>query len=499
MTFSPHELTKLAPGLKWHGPHCREPITGLSINTQSIKKGHVFFAIKGHHTDGHLYLKQAIQKGAFALVVQDLKLLPTRTSVPYALHPHPQKLCAQMCKVFYKNPTRNMFLTGITGTNGKTTTAYITEHLLRAHKLRTGAMGTIDHHFERHTWPAQGLTTPNCVELHRRMDQMQKLGAKGLVLEASSHALSQHRLEALEWDCCVFTNLSHDHLDYHITPEAYLNAKAELFKGLASSVKDHHLAVLNADCAFAQKLSRSPNLAKMQKLYFGTHPNADLKVQVLAQSLKGLSFSLKYRGEVCMVKNFPMLGTHNAANAAAAVAVGLARFPFVSLCKELESFTHVPGRIENIPLPQLPFKVFIDYAHTPQALSMVLKTLRPFAKRLLCVFGCGGERDPLKRPLMLKACAEYCDTIFITSDNPRGEDPEQIVRGILTAKHHCKTAPILEPDRARAIHLALDHCKAQDILLIAGKGHEAHQIINNQKIPFRDEDPVRKWAHGLRA
>jgi UDP-N-acetylmuramoyl-L-alanyl-D-glutamate--2,6-diaminopimelate ligase len=348
-------------------------------------------------------------------------------------------------------------------------------------------MGTIDHHFENHKWPTT-LTTPDAIQLEHRVSEMVQLGAKCLAFEVSSHALAQRRVDGVSFDIGIFTNLTRDHLDYHKDMEDYFHAKERLFFNvLQNSKKNRVFAIINTDDEWGTKLRLGP---RVQKISYGQRAD-DFRFKILKGDVAGTHFELianreKHDGFL------PMPGPHNVANAMAALAA--ASVLGVTIEQGLESlsqFPGVPGRLERVER-RAPFAVFVDYAHTPDALENVVRTLRPLTKDLCVLFGCGGDRDKGKRPLMLQTALNGSDQVVLTSDNPRTEDPMLIIEDSLRGVAFDPVRIHVEVDRKKAIEWALNRAKAGSVVLIAGKGHEDYQLIGSKKLAFSDQKVVRE-------
>ena len=391
-----------------------------------------------------------------------------------------------------------MFCVGVTGTDGKTTVTWMAEAVLVGCGTPTGVIGTVNHHFREHTWP--GDTTPPPLALQARLSQFRALGARAVALEATSQGLSQSRVSSVPFDVAVFTNLTRDHLDYHRTLEAYFEAKERLFtEALAASPKSPRLAIINVDTPHGARI-RVP--AEATKWTYGRRGSgADLTYQVVTAGLFQSAFRLQAWGEEAELR-LPMMGEFNGANALAAVAVGIAAgHGFRASVEALGRFAGVPGRSQRVVHPG-DKAVFIDYAHDPDAFEKLLGTARAAMRRerpehpearLVTVFGCGGDRDRGKRPLMLKAALRSSDRVVITSDNPRSEDPRAIVDEILTGleSEADEERTLVELDRTKAIHLALESTAESDVVMVLGKGHEPYQIVGAERLPYSDHAVVQ--------
>src|SRR2546423_3663723 len=396
---------------------------------------------------------------------------------------------ADIAARFYNFPERKLKLAAVTGTNGKTTTTFLTKHICEKAGMRCGLLGTVHYEIGERILPA-ARTTPESLDLQELLSQIANAGCRGAVMEVSSHALAQERTRGLEWDVAVFTNLTQDHLDYHGTMKNYFEAKTKLFEQLAQQQKKKKpVAVINIDDRYGQQLLQRID-KKVSVVTFGMGSSADFRASNYRMEFAGTSYQLDARGKSYLVR-VPLIGRFNVANSLAALAaanalgVGL-RETVLSLGKSPQ----VPGRLEIVPAKRQ-FQVFVDYAHTPDALLNVLKTLRELTpRRLIVVFGCGGNRDREKRPLMGQGADQNSDHAIITSDNPRNEDPDKIIAEIekgFRGNHFEKIT-----DRAAAISHAIEIAQPRDIVLIAGKGHENYQEFSDPTVPFEDIQIARR-------
>lgn len=459
---------------------------GISCDSRRVEPGDLFIAVRGARQDGAQYLLQALERGAAAVVGEPSARPPE--GVPFLSVEDSRHAASRLAAAFHGFPSARLKTVGITGTNGKTTVSFLVEHLLRTHGRRPGVLGTVSYRYDGYEEPARE-TTPGPLDVQRILARMVEAGCDWSVLEASSHALDQKRVEAVEFEAGVFTNLTQDHLDYHRTMDAYFRAKARLFESLSPQ----RLAVINTDDTCAGRLCA---LTRAKVLTYGIDAQADFRAADVRLGVDGTSFGLVHEGRTSPVRS-PLVGRHNTYNALAALATltGLG-FDLESSIRALERFAGVPGRLESVDEGQ-DFRVFVDYAHTPDGLLNVLKCLRESApKRLLVVFGCGGDRDRGKRPQMGRIAAEWADLVYITSDNPRTEDP-----GVIAAEVRDGVPPGREGvrtvlDRARAIRQALLEARAGDVVLLAGKGHEKVQVIGERAIAFSDRLEAEKVLRG---
>ena len=461
-------------------------VTDVTHKSEEVKEGSLFIAIQGSRFDGHQLLKEVAQKGAVAALVEK----KVTVSIPKIPVTDTKEALIRVSQHFYGDPTSQLVVIGVTGTNGKTTFTFLMESILKVAEYRPGVIGTINCRFGEETWSA-GLTTPDAMTLQRLCARMRNKGATHLVMEVSSHSLDQGRVAGCHFDQAVFTNLTQDHLDYHGDMEGYFAAKSRFFNQyLPASAKLKKLAVINIEDPFGQRLCGQ--ISAPYCTYGGE--GADFYAENIILGLDGTSFYLHTPlGNIKM--KTPLIGHHNVANILAAVAAasGL-NLDLTTMAEGVQSLTKVPGRLERIPHDRL--YVFVDYAHTDDALTHVLTNLKALKGNgtLTTVFGCGGDRDKTKRPLMGKAVGRWSDAAIITSDNPRGEDPLQIIShieqgmtGLMQRSHRARLHEYhVEVDRKKAIWTALSQATPGDIVLIAGKGHETEQVIAGQRFPFDD-------------
>ena len=466
----------------------QKQVVGLCLDSKTVQVGSVFFAIKGHARDGHDLISEALAKGAIAVVCSDAEKVPKDFEGPILQVQDVRSMASLMAARFYGFPSQRLKTVGVTGTNGKTSVTYLTEYLLNQSGIPTAVMGTIDHHLGEKKWSTD-LTTPDPVSLQSRLKDFKNSSAEAVIMEVSSHALDQKRVEGVDFDVAVFTNLTRDHLDYHKTMKQYHEAKQRLFTDLMwKSQKSPTTAVINIDDSFGRRTRVS------EKAGIFTYGQVDCDFQFKVQSFDwmGTHFELKTL-EGNFELQIPLLGVHNVYNTVAALAVASAfGVKIEQLMPSLQSFKGIPGRLQKVPVDNK--QVFIDYAHTPDALEKVLQMLCETRKsiqkksQIWCVFGCGGDRDAGKRPLMALAAEKYADQVIVTSDNPRTENPRQILEDI--EKGFSKTNYKKIENRKEAIHYALTNSAVGDVILIAGKGHEDYQIIGTEKTHFSDYEVV---------
>lgn len=470
-------------------------INGIQTDSRKISSGDLFICLPGHTVDGHDYAVSAVQQGASALVCER----QLDVSVPQLIVRSSRHAMAVLSDYYYGGPSRSLKLIGVTGTNGKTTTTYLIERMLADAGRNAGVIGTIERRFAGRVYPMSG-TTPESLDLQRYLHEMVEAGVEACAMEVSSHALEQGRVKGCRFRTAIFTNLTQDHLDYHGTMDRYAAAKELFFSRLgneyAPDEAERSYAVLNADDPAAAQYARA---TAAETVTYGIDSPADLRASNILITAKGTSFTLSsFRGDTDITLR--MVGKFNVYNALAAVAAVLLEGVSLEQAKaSLEAIPGVPGRVEAVDAGQS-FAVVVDYAHTPDGLENVLRAVKEFARgKVICVFGCGGDRDRTKRPQMGKIAAAYADFSVITSDNPRTENPESILTDIeagLLEDNVEQSRYMLEVDRRRAIEKAVEMASPEDVVLIAGKGHETYQIIGKQTFDFDDrlvaEEAVRR-------
>jgi UDP-N-acetylmuramoyl-L-alanyl-D-glutamate--2,6-diaminopimelate ligase len=463
-------------------------VTSICYDSRQVTDGALFVAIKGEKTDGHQFVHDAFKRGAIALVTQ--RKIDTAVNLPQIIVPDSRLVLSMLSHKFYNNPSEKIKVIGITGTTGKTTVAYLIRAILEAAGNKVGMLGTISYSIGTREIPAL-MTTPESYEIAGYLAEMASQGLGYAVMEVSSHSLVQNRVHDIKFASAVFTNLGRDHLDFHKTVEGYRNAKSILFRKLSSESK----AVLNDDDSSSVYFE---SLTKAKVLKYGLKGKSEFNAEIKSSSLEGLSLIIHTPEDKFEIKS-SLIGRHNAYNILSAVtatySVGVKDSHVIA--KGVESVKSVRGRLEIVETKK-PFKVLVDFAHTPDALEKSLESLKGLVKgKLIVVFGCGGDRDKGKRPLMGKAVENYADIMVLTSDNPRSEEPEAIIKDIekgLTGK----TKYEVEPDRRKAIEKALNMAKSGDLILIAGKGHETYQIFKDTVKPFDDREVVQEIL-GLRS
>ena len=454
-------------------------IASLSYDSRLTGAGSLFFALPGAKTNGAEFAQQAAGKGAAAVVAESRI---GDCGCPVVEVPDARAAMADIAASFYGHPDRSLKCAGVTGTNGKTTTAFLMKHLLDSASLRSGLIGTVKYVVGSEEIPAP-RTTPESVDLQEMLARMREGGSKAVAMEVSSHALVQQRVRSIEFDAAVFTNLTQDHLDYHRTMEAYFDAKALLFESLAAQTHKKGRAIINADDRHGHLLVERFG-KKLKTVTFGRGVGADFRASAIRFDGNGSVFQLDAKRKSFLVR-MPLIGLFNIYNALAALAAAAScGVELRGAIAALASAPQVPGRVERVP-GKRNFQVFVDYAHTDDALKNVLRTLKELKPaRLITVFGCGGDRDRAKRPLMAAAAEELSDWTVITSDNPRREDPEAIIADVEAGMRGTNFEKIT--DREHAIRHAIDLAAPGDIVLIAGKGHETYQEFADRRIAFDD-------------
>jgi UDP-N-acetylmuramoyl-L-alanyl-D-glutamate--2,6-diaminopimelate ligase len=463
-------------------------VTGLAYDSRKVAPGNLFVAVTGFKQDGRRFIGAALERGAAVVVVEGADPLVDRP-VARVIVPSVREALAQLSDAYFAHPSRALTVIGITGTNGKTTTSLLVDSLLRAQGRVTGVIGTIEYRIGGTARPA-GQTTPEALELQSLLAEMAGVGASAVTMEVSSHALALSRVDGVDFDVAVFTNLTQDHLDFHQTLESYRSAKARLFALLAAGHKPRRTAVINADDPSGRFMVEGIDVPV---LTFGLGAGADVRPRSFQSAFAGIAMRVDTpRGEVRI--DSPLVGEHNVMNLLAAVSVGLALdMDALTIGPALGQVTSVPGRFERVEAGQ-PFLVVVDYAHTPDALDRVLTTARKLVTgggRLAVVFGCGGDRDRGKRPLMGGIAARLADRVWVTSDNPRSEKPEAIIAEIVAGMPAASGKHATVPDRRAAIRAALTSAGPGDVVVIAGKGHETYQIIGAEVLPFDDREVAR--------
>jgi UDP-N-acetylmuramoyl-L-alanyl-D-glutamate--2,6-diaminopimelate ligase len=477
------ELLRGLDGLE-PGVEVGAEVTSLAYDSRRVQQGTLFFAIQGEKADGHAFIPQALERGAVAVVSE--RLPPSDLASRWVRVPKIRRALSEAGRVFFGQPDSRLKLIGITGTNGKTTTAYLLDSILHAAEIPTALFGTIEYRVGGCALPALN-TTPESLDLWSYFAQTVAAGGTAVVMEVSSHALAQERVWGFPYAVAVFTNLTRDHLDYHKDFEHYYEAKRRLFEGLGTPPPQW--AVINLDDPWGRKLLDVPC---PQRLTYGVNSDAQVKPKHLDHRHNGLEGTIVTPAGKLQLSSL-LVGRANLANILAATAASIAYgVPLEKIEKGIEDLKAVPGRFERIDEGQ-PFLVVVDYAHTDDALRNVLSSARELTRnRLIVVFGCGGERDRVKRPLMGEAAGSLSDLAVLTSDNPRGEDPLLIMSDALVGLQKAGKPYWTEVDRETAIRKAVEEAREGDVVVLAGKGHETYQILKDRTIPLDDREVARK-------
>lgn len=477
-----NELLKNIPTITIEGVQNTE-ITGIAYDSRQVQEGNLFVCIKGFETDGHKYLPSAIANGARAVIVQDDA--PVKDGVTKIRVENSRQALSLVADNFYGHPSHKMNMIGITGTNGKTTSTYLIDAIFRANGDKTGIIGTIRYKIGDKFYPAV-RTTPESVDIHQLFAQMLADSVETAIMEVSSHALALDRVLGIDFDVAIFTNLTRDHLDFHETFEAYRDAKLKLFRMLADPSRQK--AVINFDDRFSEYFAEA---CAVPVIGFGIDARKDVYPKDYELSINGTKLLVATpAGDLAIEAK--LRGKSNVYNILTAIATAIAKNVSLDAIKAgIESVENVAGRFESVDCGQ-PFGVIVDYAHTPDALERLLETVLDIGvKRLITVFGCGGDRDRGKRPQMGEIVTRLSDIAVVTSDNPRTEEPMAIIDDILEGVLPNSTYEV-EPDRRTAIKRAIEIAESGDVVVIAGKGHEDYQILGKTKIHFDDREEARK-------
>ncbi|WP_246456211.1 UDP-N-acetylmuramoyl-L-alanyl-D-glutamate--2,6-diaminopimelate ligase [Ruficoccus amylovorans] len=478
------ELIKDLPAVNFRGEG-KTPVRALVTDSRRVAPGSLFFALGGLRTDGNLYIEEAIDRGAVGIVSES----PAESirQVPYLQVEDCRAALAEVARRFHGRPDDELDLFAVTGTNGKTTVSFLAQHLLADEPHTVGLIGTVHYDLGKRTLPSY-KTTPESLDIYSMLSQMVSEGCKQAVVEVSSHAIQQQRVDGVRFPVAAFLNLTQDHIDYHRNMEAYFEAKSRLFTGALGSVPK--VALINIDDPYGRRLvGMVPEGVKV--ITYGVCADADLRAEHIKLGAQGSSFDLVWPEGRVRVET-PLLGHYNVANTVAAVGLAYAhgKSP-ADLVERIASFKGVPGRMEKVVSGQ-PYQVLVDYAHTDDALSNALTMLREItAGRLLVVFGCGGDRDRTKRPKMTGAVQNFADYAWATADNPRKEDLKQIFDDMRQGVSVPERIAFVD-DRRRAISLALQEAGPGDCVLIAGKGHETYQEFSDTVVPFDDRQVARE-------
>ena len=458
-------------------------VSGLEYDSRKVQAGFLFFAFPGARTDGRQFAQEAIAKGA-AAVVSELPA-PAGFQGTWIEAEHGRQALATASRNFYDHPDQRLGLTGVTGTNGKTTTTFLIDSILRAAGKTTALVGTIEYRLAGQVRPAVN-TTPESLDLYRIFHELEQAGGTHATMEVSSHALALDRVYGITFHTAVFTNLTRDHLDFHHTMEDYFAAKTLLFQPRGATPP--RWAIINFDDPYGQQIRTAP---QVQTIRYGFDPGAELRPSGLEMDFSGLRFTVDYRNQQFRLES-PLVGKINAYNILAACGTALSYgFDWETIARGIASCRSIPGRFETVDERQ-PFMVVVDYAHTDDALKNVIAVARALKPaRIITLFGCGGDRDRSKRPLMGMAAAQGSDFVVLTSDNPRSEDPIAIMNDALVGLRRFDTPHIIEPDRESAIRAALREAKPKDLVILAGKGHETYQVLKDRVIHFDDRETAR--------
>ena len=461
-------------------------VESIAYDSRRVQRNGLFVALRGEKADGHEFIDSAIEKGASVIVTEREEPHPRVTSLVVE---NTRAALADLSANFYGHPAWKLKLAAVTGTNGKTTTTFLIKHICEKAGLRCGLVGTVRYEIGERILPAI-RTTPESLDLQELLAQIVNAGCRAAAMEVSSHALAQDRTRGLEWNVAVFTNLTQDHLDFHGTMESYFDSKAKLFARLGSQEKKRKpVAIVNIDDRYGEQLLKKID-QRVAVVTYGRSVRADFRASNYRVEFSGTSYQLDAHGKSYLVR-VPLIGGFNVANSVAALAAANAlgislRDAVLSLGKSPQ----VPGRLELVPAKRQ-FQVFVDYAHTPDALRNVLNTLRELEPhRLIVVFGCGGNRDREKRPLMGEIVDRHADYAIVTSDNPRKEDPDAIIVEIEKGFRSSRYEKMV--DRTQAIDRAITLAQPRDIVLIAGKGHENYQEFADHTVPFDDIQVARR-------
>jgi len=469
-------------------------ITSIHAKAQDVKPGGLFIAIKGFVKDGHDYIDKALENKAAAVISE--KLLEKNSAIVQVKNS--RKAMASIADLFYSNPTDKITLIGITGTNGKTTTTWLLESILNAAGHKVGVIGTINVRYNGKVYDTL-VTTPESIDLQKIFSDMADSGVTHVIMEVSSHAIDLHRVDNCRFDIGIFTNLTQDHLDYHKTMDAYWKCKQLFFTKILASKnpKGAPTAILNTDDKKGLKLADLLKGKRVNVLKVGLGKNSNLTCQKFTNDISGLKTTLlRDNSRIEIISS--LTGGFNLENilcaAGAALSLGIS---LGNIKKGVEDCKNIPGRLERVNNNIERF-IFVDYAHTPDALESILKTLEPLKpkqnSKLITLFGCGGDRDPMKRKIMGQIASNYSDVLIVTSDNPRSEDPGKIIKDILAGIDikDTKKELVVEPDRKKALKAAVSLSSPGDIIIAAGKGHETYQILKNGKIDFDDRNILKE-------
>lgn len=475
-------------------------ITGISYNSKETKDGDIFVCLIGEKTDGHNYVEEAEEKRAKAILAQK----KVNSALPVIYVKDTQIAIAKLANYFYNEPSKKIKIIGVTGTNGKTTTTHLIQHIFEKSNLKTAVIGTLGtRETTKSSYYDAKHTTPQAPDLQKQLAALVEKGFTHLAMEVSSHALSLHRVNECSFAGAVLTNVTQDHLDFHLTMDEYARAKRKLFEMLNNSSWKNKFAVINKDDSSYNDFSKVID-KQIKNLSYGITNKADFQAKEISYESSGLSFSLLTKDGEYKVKS-KLNGLFNAYNILASMSVAYCEgIEINKIIKSISTAGEVPGRfqiISNEKNPDSPLCI-VDYAHTPDGLENILRAAKLIKdkkgpkSKLICVFGCGGDRDPTKRPKMGKIAEELSSFVIVTSDNPRSEDPKQIISDILSGIKNTSNI-VVEPDRRNAIQIAIEKAKKDDVVVIAGKGHEDYQILKDKTIHFDDREEIKKALEGI--
>ncbi len=469
-------------------------VTGIALDSRRVSAGDLFVAVPGARHNGADFIFQARERGAVGVVVEEFTSA-VNVNLAQVKTDNPRRVLSLLANRFFNYPSADLKMIGVTGTNGKTTVSILGREVLETAGISTGLLGTIYYGIKERRLPSP-LTTPAPPRLQELLAEMKRAEISHAILEVSSHAVCQERLAGIEFRTAIFTNLSREHLDFHRTLKEYRAAKLRFFQTLhqGSFSPEQKIAIVNLDDPLAEKILSDVSLPS---LTYGFSPAADISASRVVPGRSGTRFQVRWRDELFPAR-ISLPGRYNVANALAVIALGVSEgIDIGKILSTLEKSIGIPGRLERVKTAR-GFDLFIDYAHTPDGLKNVLKTLRElYRQRLIVVFGCGGDRDPGKRPLMGQAADRWADTVILTSDNPRSEDPEEIIKAIRTGISRQAGGVRQIPDRREAIEEACRIARPGDAVLIAGKGHEREQIFADRIIPFDDREVARQALAAL--
>jgi len=465
-------------------PDCRE-ILNITHDSRKVKEGTLFIAIQGNNSDGHDFIFEAIKKGATAIVANGRA--PITNKVPIIQVSNPRKVMSRIAANFFKHPSQEIKIIGITGTNGKTTTTQIIDHILKNNNCTSSSLGTLG--FNSPTGIiSTGYTTPESIELHQILKIFKNGGVDFVPMEVSSHAIAMNRIDDLDINYAIFTNLGIDHLDFHKNKENYFNTKLKLFKNL----KKNSMAFINIDDEYATKIIKS---VRCKYYTYGFNKEADLSIINYKLNLNSSTAKINYKNKTYVI-NTNLIGKFNLYNLIASILCCLKiGIKMKDILISIKTFSNVPGRLEKYLLPNKKSIVIIDYAHSPDAFEKIFLSINELKKnkKIITLFGCGGNRDASKRPVMAKIAQKFSDYIYITNDNPRYEESEKIIEDIKIGFSDFDSVQII-PDRKKAIKIALENSE-NAIILILGKGPEEYQLIKDKKMPHSDIDIVKNYLN----